>query len=105
MRVLSPANAGTTATPLAFVDRMLHAPSSVVIITRAPATGSRVRARATRTIRFADATAPEMGIAEQDEQSDPVISFEFFPPKPDAGYRSRFDKETENADGSCRRYS
>jgi methylenetetrahydrofolate reductase (NADPH) len=31
-----------------------------------------------------------MGIAELYEQSDPVISFEFFPPKTDAGYRSLF---------------
>ena len=31
-----------------------------------------------------------MGIAELYEQSDPVISFEFFPPKTEAGYRSLF---------------
>jgi methylenetetrahydrofolate reductase (NADPH) len=32
-----------------------------------------------------------MGIAELYNQSDPVISFEFFPPKTDAGYRSLFE--------------
>ncbi len=31
-----------------------------------------------------------MGIAELYNRSDPVISFEFFPPKTDAGYRSLF---------------
>jgi methylenetetrahydrofolate reductase (NADPH) len=31
-----------------------------------------------------------MGIAELYKQTDPVISFEFFPPKTDAGYRSLF---------------
>lgn len=31
-----------------------------------------------------------MGIADLYQQSDPVISFEFFPPKTDAGYRSLF---------------
>lgn len=31
-----------------------------------------------------------MGIADLYEQSDPVVSFEFFPPKTDAGYRSLF---------------
>lgn len=31
-----------------------------------------------------------MGIAELYQQSDPIISFEFFPPKTDAGYRSLF---------------
>jgi methylenetetrahydrofolate reductase (NADPH) len=31
-----------------------------------------------------------MGIADLYKQSDPVISFEFFPPKTDAGYRSLF---------------
>lgn len=31
-----------------------------------------------------------MGIAELYDQSDPVVSFEFFPPKTDAGYRSLF---------------
>jgi methylenetetrahydrofolate reductase (NADPH) len=31
-----------------------------------------------------------MGIADLYTQSDPVISFEFFPPKTDAGYRSLF---------------
>lgn len=31
-----------------------------------------------------------MGIADLYTQSDPIISFEFFPPKTDAGYRSLF---------------
>jgi methylenetetrahydrofolate reductase (NADPH) len=31
-----------------------------------------------------------MGIEKLYEQSDPVVSFEFFPPKTDAGYRSLF---------------
>ena len=31
-----------------------------------------------------------MGIADLYKDSDPVISFEFFPPKTDAGYRSLF---------------
>ena len=31
-----------------------------------------------------------MGIADHYKQSDPVISFEFFPPKTDVGYRSLF---------------
>jgi methylenetetrahydrofolate reductase (NADPH) len=31
-----------------------------------------------------------MGIADLYDQSDPVVSFEFFPPKTDAGYRSLF---------------
>ena len=31
-----------------------------------------------------------MGIVELYDQSDPVVSFEFFPPKTDAGYRSLF---------------
>jgi methylenetetrahydrofolate reductase (NADPH) len=31
-----------------------------------------------------------MGIADLYSQSDPVVSFEFFPPKTDAGYRSLF---------------
>ncbi len=37
-----------------------------------------------------DAKLCPMGIAELYDQSDPVVSFEFFPPKTDACYRSLF---------------